>query len=116
PSVCEAPKSVGVLLDGTLEGCGDDGVAEASGVCGFGFAVSTFWIGGFRWGLGAAFFAGGFFADGLAFAATFRAGFGEGFFTAAFFCWGFDGFGCFFCFVAMLHFSPQRYIVRLLSI
>ena len=90
PSVGEAPKSGGVLLNSTFEGGGDGGVGEggAAGVGDFGFAVAAGFVGFAGWGFGCGFGWG--FGDGFdAFAAGFLgAGFGAGFFAAGF---GFAG-------------------------
>src|SRR5688500_688664 len=99
PSVCEPPKSVGVLLDSPLEGVGDDGVVETGraglggaagrlafdGGCGLGFDGG--W-GAFGCGDGFAF-AGAGLGDGFGwgFGWSFGWGFGEAAFLAGF---GFD--------------------------
>src|SRR5947207_414063 len=104
PSIGEAAKGVGVLLESALEGGADGGVGEAGadGV-GNGFVFSIAAADGF----GACFFCGGFgcgfgwgfcgvAAFGFAGACFLGAGFGAGFFTAfaaaAFFAGFGDGF------------------------
>src|SRR5947209_9927084 len=111
-SVCEPPKSVGVLLDSTLEGGADGCVVEGAGVVdddGLAFSVAAGFAAfadfgcGFGWAFGCGFgwgFCGGFGCGGFA-AAFLGPGFGAGFFAAdlgfataaAFFAAGFgEGF------------------------
>src|SRR5204863_10114002 len=106
PSVGELAEGVWKLLEGALEGIGDDGVAEAAfaaAAVGRGLSIRAFGGAagfrgaGFRGGAGLLLFGGfdGFGAGLLGFfAAAFFSAFGA--FTA--FCGfaGFDGFAAFF--------------------